>query len=119
MEGIEKGFIVSAHDVSQGGLAAAAAEMCFFGAGAEIDLEDMPSEKGITETELLFGEGGSRIILEVDADREAEFIKTLKNCDIAKIGYVNEEPFLEFRRDGGVLLKENVLELKKIWNRDL
>jgi len=119
MEGIEKGFIVSAHDVSQGGLAASLAEMCFAGLGAEIDLEDMPSEKGITETELLFGEGGSRIILEVDADREAEFIKTLKNCDIAKIGYVNEEPFLEFRRDGGVLLKENVLELKKIWNREL
>jgi phosphoribosylformylglycinamidine synthase len=68
LTGIEAGFIRSAHDVSEGGLAVALAECCVGGCdalgtgapprGAVVELPE-----GIREDALLFGESASRVIL--------------------------------------------------------
>jgi phosphoribosylformylglycinamidine synthase subunit PurL len=64
--GIRQGWLKSAHDCSEGGLAVALAESCI-GAelGAEITLES--GNKRVEE--LLFGEGASRIIISVQPDK--------------------------------------------------
>ena len=55
---ITAGLAESAHDVSDGGLAVAAAECCLGGVGAALHLEsDLPS------AHLLFHEGPSRILI--------------------------------------------------------
>ncbi|HEV2238460.1 MAG TPA: phosphoribosylformylglycinamidine synthase subunit PurL [Ktedonobacterales bacterium] len=62
-EGIRAGWVRAAHDVSDGGLAVALAEMCIAGRlGAELAWET-PGRADLA----LFGEGGGRMVLEVPA----------------------------------------------------
>ncbi len=68
-EGIRQGWVQSAHDSSDGGLAVALAECCI-GAdrGAEIQLA-IAASAAVRWDEVLFGEGGARIIVSVASDR--------------------------------------------------
>lgn len=62
--GIQQGWVRSAHDCAEGGLAIALAESCIAtGLGAEIDLPDSP----LRLDTLLFGESGARILVSVAA----------------------------------------------------
>jgi len=93
---ILEGFVVSSHDVSDGGLAVALAESCILSLkGATIELQ-----KGSNRDDnLLFAEGGSRIIFSVDKMKEKEWLIYLKKIKenphssvfIKKIGYVSDE----------------------------
>ena len=71
-EGIQQSWVKSAHDVAEGGLAIALAEACIStGLGAEINL-------GLTESqqrwdEVLFGEGGARILVSVSPQHQQEW----------------------------------------------
>ncbi|PSM48622.1 phosphoribosylformylglycinamidine synthase subunit PurL [Chroococcidiopsis sp. CCALA 051] len=64
-EGIQQSWVKSAHDVAEGGLTIALAEACIStGLGAEINLgltDDLPQRWD----EILFGEGGARILVSV------------------------------------------------------
>jgi phosphoribosylformylglycinamidine synthase len=69
-EGIRQGWVNSAHDCSDGGLAIALAECCISGKmGASVQLEIGDSRLD----EALFGEGGARILVSVAPDRQAEW----------------------------------------------
>jgi len=93
---ILKSFVLSSHDISDGGLAIALAECCILsGKGATIELT-----KGLNrEDNLLFAEGGSRIIFSIDKMKEEEWLNYLKKIQInfqssiyiQKIGYVSSE----------------------------
>jgi phosphoribosylformylglycinamidine synthase subunit PurL len=69
-DGIRAGWVRSAHDCAEGGLAVALAESCLAGnLGAEIHLEISPT--GLQRLdEVLFGEGGSRILVSVAATEQ-------------------------------------------------
>ncbi|MEL7083190.1 MAG: phosphoribosylformylglycinamidine synthase subunit PurL [Cyanobacteria bacterium J06597_1] len=68
-QGIRQGWIASAHDCSDGGLAIALAESCLgAGLGADIAVPE-----GTRIDECLFGEGGGRIIVSVSPDNQAVF----------------------------------------------
>ncbi|MBO6974764.1 MAG: phosphoribosylformylglycinamidine synthase subunit PurL [Prochlorococcus marinus CUG1435] len=91
-------FVVSSHDISDGGLAIALAECCILSAkGATLELETEFNR----DDNLLFAEGGSRIIFSIDRTKEKEWLKYLKNNQInsqssvylKKIGYVSNETF--------------------------
>ncbi|MEN9204100.1 MAG: phosphoribosylformylglycinamidine synthase subunit PurL [Thermostichus sp. DG_1_6_bins_120] len=63
--GIRQGWIHSAHDCSEGGLAVALAEACLSGGrGAAIRIPNRSSEHRWDQ--VLFGEGSSRILVSVD-----------------------------------------------------
>lgn len=63
--GIHQGWIRSAHDCSEGGIAVALAESSISGQlGANIHLPALPSE--MRWDWVLFGEGGARIVVSVD-----------------------------------------------------
>ena len=68
-EGIRQGWVRSAHDCAEGGLALALAEACISGKlGAEINLgitSNQLQESSQRLDEVLFGEGGARILVSV------------------------------------------------------
>ncbi len=85
--GIRQGWITTAHDSAEGGLAVALAESCITGNwGAEINLPglgrdgDIPAESpGDRTDEALFAEGGARIIVAVKEEYQGvweEFLST-------------------------------------------
>ncbi|MEL6462151.1 MAG: phosphoribosylformylglycinamidine synthase subunit PurL [Cyanobacteria bacterium J06621_15] len=64
-EGIRQGWVNSAHDCAEGGITVALAECCIKSKlGAEIHLE-LPANNPQRWDEVLFGEGGARIIVSV------------------------------------------------------
>jgi phosphoribosylformylglycinamidine synthase len=89
-------FVVSAHDISDGGLAIALAECSILSLkGASIELDKDFNR----DDHLLFAEGGSRIIFSIDKIKEKEWLNYLKENQInhqsslyvKKIGYVSRE----------------------------
>lgn len=68
--GIERGAIVSCHDVSDGGLAVSLAEMCIGGdIGADMDLSKMD---GLRSDVRLFSEAPSRWVVELKKGKERQ-----------------------------------------------
>ena len=93
---ISKSFVVSSHDISDGGLAIAIAESCILsGKGSTIELKKDLNR----DDNLLFAEGGSRIIFSIDKMKEKEWLNYLNQNQInfptsvylRKIGYVSCE----------------------------
>ena len=64
-EGIRQGWVRSAHDCAEGGITVALAESCINSSlGCEVKL-DIPANNSQRWDEVLFGEGGARIIVSV------------------------------------------------------
>ena len=77
-QAIQNGLIVSAHDVSEGGLAVTVAEMCFGGdLGAHIDLEKVSDIDRASH--ILFSESQSRFVVEISPENEKDFVKIFQN----------------------------------------
>ncbi len=92
---IQAKAVVSCHDLSEGGLAAAAAEMMIGGRlGAELRLDQVPQEGLQRPEEILFSESQCRFLLEVPQDRMADLQANLAGVDFATIGAVSEKPEL-------------------------
>lgn len=85
---IRDGFIESAHDCSEGGLAVALAEMVI---GADLGVEVHVG--GPHEVSALFAESNGRVIIEV-APEHSEKVRTHFGEQIARIGIVTEHPAL-------------------------
>jgi phosphoribosylformylglycinamidine synthase subunit PurL len=71
-QGIRQGWVKSAHDCAEGGLAVALAECCIsnqFGAKVNLELSQEPS--GRRWDEILFGESGMRIVVSVAPEQQA------------------------------------------------
>ncbi|MBF2027777.1 MAG: phosphoribosylformylglycinamidine synthase subunit PurL [Oscillatoriales cyanobacterium C42_A2020_001] len=70
-DGIRQGWVRSAHDCAEGGLAIALAESCISGGrGATVSLVKVPS---LRWDELLFAEGGARIVVSVSRSHQADW----------------------------------------------
>lgn len=85
----EKGILLSAHDVSEGGLLATFLEMAFWGnRGVKVDFPD-------DKIEYLVGEG-SGIVVEVEREGEREFLDMLGKYALKaiKIGEVADNEFV-------------------------
>ncbi|HUG91413.1 MAG TPA: phosphoribosylformylglycinamidine synthase subunit PurL [Planctomycetaceae bacterium] len=72
---IGAGLLRSCHDLSEGGLAAALAEMSFAGGlGVDVNLAPQAAAFGIDDgAVLLFSESNTRFLVEVPAERQAAF----------------------------------------------
>ncbi|MGJ3252024.1 MAG: phosphoribosylformylglycinamidine synthase subunit PurL [Elainellaceae cyanobacterium] len=102
--GIRQGWVKSAHDCAEGGLAVALAECCISGQrGATIHLRDTiapspdsgatPSPRSLRFDTRLFGEGGSRILVSVspdNADAWESYLNTQSRCPYQRLGYVTD-----------------------------
>ncbi len=82
---IAAGLVRSAHDLSEGGLAVAAAEWAFAGRlGLALDVSE--------SAEVLFGEGSGRYLLEVIPEDSARLRQLIP--DAVNIGVVHDEPLV-------------------------
>lgn len=122
----------SCHDLSEGGLAVAAAEMAFAGGlGIDIDLDQVPlgSESNddtagggatISTWIRLFSESNTRFLLEVPADCAAAFEACLAGVDCACVGRVTENPRVVLRSENADLKIDEACEsLKRSWQAPL
>ena len=118
---IDEGLVKSCHDLSEGGLAVAAAEMAFAGDyGLELDLCKVPGKELARNDFVLFSESNSRFLIEVaEADREVfEDLMKGKNCTL--IGKVTQEQkFLVKGLNGKVAVDSSLETLRRSWKKTL
>ena len=108
------GLVASAHDLSEGGLAVAAAEMALAGElGAALDLALVPRERPggdpgpyDPDATLLFSESCTRFLVEVAPENERAFELALAGLPFARVGNVLAEPVLRVRGTRGTSLLE-------------
>jgi phosphoribosylformylglycinamidine synthase len=105
---IQAGILRSVHDVSDGGLAVAVAEMCFAGGfGAALT--------GNFDEPILFGETDSRFVIEVEPKNAAAFESLFGGMMLRKLGTVSDSKTLRF----GTALEANIDDLKAAWLKPL
>ena len=96
-EGIRQGWVRSAHDCAEGGLAVALAESCLSGGrGAAITLAlgQSPPSNAIHWDQVLFAEGGARIVVSVAPEHVAQWERYLilhLHTDWGVIGLVGDQ----------------------------
>lgn len=118
---IDSGLVASCHDLSEGGLAVAAAEMAFAsGLGAELTLDGMPVADGsLGVVERLFSESNSRFLCEVLPQNQAAFEATLGDVPFARIGTVTESGRFSIEAAEKRLVDCSIADLKRAWQAPL
>lgn len=115
------GTVRACHDLSEGGLAVAVAEMAFAGRlGAEVCLDDLPRKDDVTSaTAMLFAESNSRFVCEVPEEYAGRFERTLDGVPFAAIGRVTDRGRLHITLHGRTLVDTELDELREAWQRPL
>jgi phosphoribosylformylglycinamidine synthase len=121
---IAAGTVRACHDLSEGGLAVALAEMAFAGGlGARVDLSALPHDiraSAISNAVLLFSESNTRFICEVPAPKAGGFSRLLAGVPHAPIGEVRADGRLEvLGTAGGPCLTADIARLKHVWQKPL
>ena len=117
-EAIDRGWIESAHDLAEGGLAVAIAESCISkGFGASISIEDSK----LRWDELLFGETAGQILVSVAAaNREnwQSFLEDKLADNWLEIGSVTErnDNLQVITTDGQTILDVTIVDIRDSWN---
>jgi phosphoribosylformylglycinamidine synthase len=116
-----KGLLQTCHDLSEGGLAVAAAEMAIAGGhGMEIDVRDVPvAEPDLADSTRLFAESPTRFLVEVTPADAPALERLLGRTPHARIGRVLDSPRFRVRSDGGVAIEVNVETLRSRWQTPL
>jgi phosphoribosylformylglycinamidine synthase len=122
-QAIGQGLVNACHDLSDGGLAVALAEMAIGGRlGAEIGLDCVPGNTALTPTECLYSESASRLLATVPPDRSLAFEAVIGAASdqalCARIGEVTGQA-LTFRHAGGILFSERVESLAEAFKATL
>ncbi|MEZ6131626.1 MAG: AIR synthase-related protein [Planctomycetaceae bacterium] len=102
---IKAGLVRSCHDLSEGGLAVAVAEMAFAG-GIGVELND-----NLTAADL-FAESNGRFVVEVELDKVAGFEATVPST---VVGTTIETDYMKV----GSLIYESLDSLKLVWRTPL
>ena len=113
------GLVQSCHDVSDGGLAAAVAEMAIAGKlGARIVLADVPATSGAANHDLAiaFAETPGRFVCEVRPEHAAEFARCMDGVRFAWVGEVMSSPDLEVVSTTGTTDRVAVDRLARAWH---
>ncbi len=119
---VNKGLVKACHDLSEGGIGVAAAEMAFAGGlGMTINLKNVPLGKSIERDDyILFSESNTRFLVEIAPKDKQAFEKALAGVDFAEIGQVIKNKKLEvYGRNGKAIVKANIDELKEAWQQPL
>jgi phosphoribosylformylglycinamidine synthase II len=121
---IRRGVVTACHDLSDGGLGIALAEMCFAGAvGAKVSLDKViGSQRFKRDDFLLFSESNSRFLCEVPA-RERDALEKLTaglRVPCRSIGRTREEPELLVQGlRGDEVVRLSLSEAETAWRRAL
>jgi phosphoribosylformylglycinamidine synthase II len=117
-EAIRAGLVRACHDLSEGGLAVAAAEMAFAGRlGLELDLTNQLRTADVnTDDVALFSESSARFLAEVAPEDAAAFKKVLTGQPVACLGQVTKDMALRVRGlQGNVVIACPIEKLLQAW----
>ncbi len=114
---IASNCVRSCHDLSEGGLAAAAAEMAFAGDwGLSLDLGGLRSSSGLDDVAtLLFSESNSRFLLEVPEELQSKFESHLDGLPLTLLGRVTAAKEVVFTDGKSRRIDCSVADLKAAW----
>ncbi len=123
-QAVNQGTVASCHDLSDGGLAVAAAESSFAGGfGMNLDLSLVlwkGDAAGRSDCSLLFSESASRHLVTVHPERRAEFETLMGGNCFASIGAVTEERILSITGlNNATVVTADLCELKEAWQQTL
>ncbi|HNU74845.1 MAG TPA: AIR synthase-related protein, partial [Deltaproteobacteria bacterium] len=115
-----RSLIASAHDLSDGGLAVALAECAFAGdVGVEVNLGAVDAEAEMNDTEILYSESQSRILISVSPENARE-IESIFGSDARRIGVAIPEQRLIIRsKNNEVIIDRDLASLKRSWKATL
>jgi phosphoribosylformylglycinamidine synthase len=119
---ITGGLVRACHDLSEGGLAVALAEMAFAGGvGADVTgLAAMPVTEELPDVVRLFSESATRFVIEAKPGHADALAAAFAGLPFAKIGRTTEEPRLRIAGASGEwLVWAKLGELKEAWQRPL
>ena len=126
---IKAGLVLACHDLSEGGLAVAIAEMAFAGEiGARIELQRVPSAVSDSANEepiLLFSESNTRFLCEVAKENVESFESIMSDIPHNDIGKTIGETILQVRSqlEGEAspvtVLQDDLATLKEAWQAPL
>lgn len=103
---IRAGFVASAHDIAEGGLAVAVAESLFgTKLGAQIEVSG-------NITSALFSESQSRFLVSVKKEHQGKFESLV---DAVLIGETTNTPNLEIYANDKLVLEQEVVDLEGAW----
>jgi len=122
-EAIDRGYIAACHDLSEGGLGVALAEMALSSDyGMEIWLENVPHDSVSRDDYLLFSESNGRMLLEVRKESEEEFTRFADKLGVlySRIGYVSRSSRLVIHSlNGKTVVDLESSELRRTWRETL
>lgn len=108
-QGIRLGCVNACHDLSEGGLPVALAEMCIGGQlGADITLLDDPHT-------LMMSESSGRFVVSVPAAQIAVFEALFEGLPCARLGMVTQSPTLTIQSGGARLVHLSLEEMATAW----
>ncbi|MFN5797741.1 MAG: phosphoribosylformylglycinamidine synthase subunit PurL [Planctomyces sp.] len=124
---IRRGLVLSCHDLSEGGLAVAVAEMAFAGeVGVELLLDAAVREPGLAELPeslrtggLLFSESNTRFLLEVRASDMSAVRELLGAVPHQEIGRTTDSGELRIHSGGRTVVQATLGDLKECWQAPL
>ncbi len=114
-QAIQSGTVRSCHDLSEGGLAVAAAEMAFAaGLGLELDLAEVAAPLP-SPTHALFSESNTRFLIEVAAEQTDRFEQCLAEQPCRRLGRVVTAPELTIRCGEAITLQTDLAPCQRAW----
>ncbi len=127
------GSVRACHDLSEGGLAVAAAEMAFAGGvGVSLQLADVPRDFGADTADaiagaeldayLLFSESNTRFLCEVPPAAREQFEQALDGVPRAVVGRTESGSRLQIAGTdaaGTLVIDAELADLKKAWQKPL
>jgi len=118
---VDAGYIKACHDLSEGGLGVAAAEMAFTGGhGTELCLERVPRLGIQRDDHLLFSESNSRFLVEVPQRLKDPFEALIKGVPHDLVGRVKGgNRLLVYGLKGNLTVDVSLAELRKAWKSTL
>ena len=95
---IQKGWVQSAHDCSEGGLLVTVAECCFTNPGTQFGAQITLTQERIRLDALLFGESPSRVVISIKQEHLHDVQQYIQECDgdvpMSVVGKVSETGFI-------------------------
>jgi phosphoribosylformylglycinamidine synthase II len=118
---IDAGLVKACHDLSEGGLGVAVAEMSLAGGlGIALNLRKVPRSAVERDDLALFSESNSRFLVEVPEKAQDEFEALTKGIVCAEIGRVTRNPKLTINGlKGGVKVEAQLADLRRSWKATL
>jgi phosphoribosylformylglycinamidine synthase II len=118
---IDSGLVKACHDLSEGGLAVAAAEMAFASdLGLQLDLKQVPTKEVTRNDFALFSESNSRFLIEVAEEDKEEFEELMRGKGCSQIGVVTKDQKLVVQGlDDKIVVDAPLETLRRSWKQTL